>query len=153
MVVLYDSGTYSAPANGAITYDITNRDLDCLNLLQCINADETIYFDTTLQNDAVLRLATSARKFRQEHRASVAKFDAFDRGARNPNSALVVVTSEVPNVRLHLTFLQLKRSSRRVPARERLASQFRRLLPEDEQSQDQTSGEKRLYVRRKGETP
>jgi hypothetical protein len=131
LLVMYDGDKYKASGARDVTNDITERDLDFLNLLQCINADENVYFADEAEASRVRRVAIDAEKFRPGTGTSVTKFDGVTGGVRNPNSVLLVATTKFPNVKLDLSFLKIKRSAGRVPLRERVDAMFRRTLPDD----------------------
>ncbi len=115
-LILYDGTTYRTVSgrftrkSGAIQSDI-----DQLNLMQLISADEHIYFADWRQLQDVARLLATASCYRSADRTTVQEYGQDD----DPNSSLLHAFERTENVSLRLSFLGLTREAHKVPRGDR----------------------------------
>lgn len=125
-LVLYDGTTYEVRLS-----DRTSRiskaagsDVDKLNFIQLVSADEHVYFSDCEQLKDIQRLQLKANPHRNPDPTVVQEYGQDD----DPNTSLLHEYEQTPNVRLGLTFLSLKRRARRVPIEDR-AQDYRKQMP------------------------
>lgn len=149
LLILYDKGIYSTPNNCSITNEITNKDSDAINSLQFINADQNIFFDSIQQKDEILRISGQAERLRLDRGVKNQKYDSFKDGRPNKSSTLIVSYYKTPNIHMSLSFLKVKRTSKKIPWRQRLKTEYRREFPDIFSSFDPPPRMPEWYIRRK----
>ena len=126
LMILYDPSVYkSRKKSGAITPTISNADVDALNQLQVVGADQNLYFADWNDADYVRRIFGKAKSFRNPDPVQVNEF--FELGNENPSS-LIQIFERTPNLKLDLSFITLKRRAKRVPTIKR-AHSHRKEMP------------------------
>ena len=127
LLLLYDRGIYSPTTSGDWTQYPTDKDIENLNLLQFVFADENVYFNGMLTAPTIDILAKKANEPRS-HRRIVS--EVFEEEGNSAKSQLIAGHPEIPNLRLTLSFLQIRRSARKVPYRVRISDRYRKELPD-----------------------
>ncbi len=127
LLILYDKNIYRIPSDQDIIREISDRDISVLNLFQLISADENIYFSDWGQKDSIQSLIHTSERYRKEKRVVSNKF--VENGKEN-KSQLVIVYDNIPNVRLDLSFMKIKRSARKIPIRNRI-KEYRKEFPDE----------------------
>lgn len=125
LLVLYDASTYRAVA-GRYTRSSGARqsDIDQLNKMQLMSADENVYFADWHQLQDITRLLPQIESLRIQDSTVVQEYGQDD----DPNSSLIHQYDRTENMSLHLSFLSLRGEARRVPIEER-PQHYRNLPP------------------------
>jgi Protein of unknown function (DUF4238) len=117
MIMLYDSAVYSVEGKDdpvIVTKDTS--DVERLNLLQAIRAEKIILFSSWNDLHHVIETLKRAKKYRKPVRAEVQEF----RGEETPNKSLMIIHTSNLNVGLKLSFISIKRRSRRLNDHDRI---------------------------------
>jgi hypothetical protein len=133
LVILYDKDIYQIMSSGNITNYITDNDVNALNLLQMINSENNIYFDCESFNEYLLKIKKSSGKFRNVEKMKALKFGEIGKEDR---SQLIVGFKETPNIHLDLSFIKIKRSSKKIPLAQRITNRYRKILAPYDDSPD-----------------
>lgn len=116
VLILYDREVYKVGKPGSDhTAEVSDSDVQQLNLLQCVSAAENVYFDLWDFHRAVGDLAKSAAGQRRARQASVMTFE----DENDSDHILHHVSEQMPNLRLKFSFLSVRRAARRVPLKSR----------------------------------
>ncbi len=129
LLVLYDKNIYRIDNTSEATHGISPVDLRFVNLLQFVNADQNVFFNNLAQVPDLQKTYLFAKRFRKDERAKTLIFDAEKSRVNEVGSMLLQSFVEDLDVRLNLQFLELKRSVKKVPLRERLLKRFRKEMP------------------------
>jgi hypothetical protein len=125
-MLLYDSGVYKVGHPGKqVSLPIIASDVHILNGMQYIGAASNLYFSTGFSIDYFKWLSATYKKARQE--IGLRTVEAEEVG--NPASILVHQYHHIPNLRLDLSFLSIRRNARRVPVADRVRK-YRRKMEE-----------------------
>lgn len=123
-VLFYDNGVYKVGRPGKQgPLLVTSADVDVLNGLQYVGADTNLYFSVGFSSDYFKRLSATYGKARQE--IGLRTVEAEEVG--NPLNILVHQYYHIPNLRLNLSFLSIRRNARRVPLADRIRSYRREI--------------------------
>lgn len=124
-LILYDSSTYRAVA-GRFTRKskAVDSDIDQLNKIQLMSAEDHIYFSERQQLQDILRLLPEVSDLRDIDRTVVQEYGQDD----NPSSSLLHMYEQMENMSVNLTFLRVRGKSRKVPIWDR-PQQFRNQIP------------------------
>jgi len=115
-IVLYDRDVYRVGHRREYVVDVERTpDVDQLNALQFLNADENIYFTSSVSDDYILRLDHQYRRKRRTEKVSVEEFHGPDSAWPTRRTLVACSTCDV-NMNLSLSFIaQTKKAkSRRV---------------------------------------
>lgn len=112
-LVLYDGTIYKVGLSGRFsrTSVATRSDVDRLNAIQLVSAEQNVYFSTWQQVEDVRRLIPEIRHHRDTDPIVVQEYGQVD----NPNASLLHWFERTPYLKLRLSFLDLKWRARRVP--------------------------------------
>ena len=94
----------------------TNSDIDSLNMMQLLSADENTYFSKSEQSEHVGRLRSSVEHLRLADATRVVEVESD----RDPDSSLILTYERTPNLSLRLRFLYVNKVARKVPIEDRL---------------------------------
>lgn len=131
LLILFDKNIYHIAGNQKITRDITEKDLRTINLLQYVNADQNLYFDSAEQSNDIQKMHTSSKRFRKGDKAKTLTFDRVKTSSQKGESVLFVSFTQTSDIHLDLSFMKLKRSAKKITLRERLNSRYRKEIPDD----------------------
>jgi hypothetical protein len=110
----------------SITQYPTSKDIDTINLLQFTFADESLYFDDNVSLETVFTLAKKSVRFRKGKRQVT---DIFDEVGRAQESSLLVTKILLPDLKMNLSFLKIKRSAQKIPYKNRIKNRYRKEMP------------------------
>lgn len=112
LLVLYDGTTYRATA-GRFTRKsgAAMSDIDQLNKMQLMLADEHVYFSDLQQLQDILRLLPEVSNPRDVDHTVVLEYGQDD----NPDSSLLHMYEQMENMSLNLTFLRIRGQAQKVP--------------------------------------
>ena len=117
LLILYDGATYEA--GGVFKFlrrgKATPADVNSLNKLLLLGAEENVYFARWDQRRMIRRLLPEINHFRREDTTAVQEYAQDD----DPNGSLIHGYERLQNVSLNLSFLRIRKSARRVPLEER----------------------------------
>lgn len=123
-LMLHDAGVYKVE-NGHTSVSIASQDdVDSLNAIQLVSADQNVYFAEPEQADYVRRLLHKVIRHRKTDSVRVVEYGQDD----DENASLLHAFQRMPDLRLKLSFLTLKRNARRVALHDR-AREFRKEPP------------------------
>ena len=151
LLILYDKDVYSLVSKQRKIYGITDKDLHFINLLQYINSDQNIYFDSSEQINNVISLGNNAKRFLKNRKAETLVFDSVQHEKPNRDSVLLVSHMKTINIELSLSFMKIKRTAKRVPLRERLINRYREELPDELSQYEPPPKFPELFVRRRND--
>ena len=117
-LILYDGTTYRVRKGSdrrSRKSKATSSDIDNLNMLQLISANENIYFSCWEQHQSICRLATTVKRFRNHDSIVVQEYLQDD----DPKVSLLHQYERTVDLSLSLTFLDLKRHARQLPLSDR----------------------------------
>ena len=117
VLVMYDKDVYDYVKKQLPT----ETDVDVLNGLQVISANNNLYFNDGSQSTVVDDLASRYAHLRHEDRTVLDEFSSDE----NPQDSLVHSYDQTPNVGLNLSFLRVKRSAHRRSMAKRLREALR----------------------------
>ncbi len=124
-VLLFDAGVYKVGKRGTAPSSVaTATDVDAINLLQFITAENNVYFTRCDHEVELQNLAKKALKGRAAGGPRVQK--AHEVG--NEQSVLLHQYELMPDLDLRLSFVSVRRDARRIPLSER-ARKVRNRLP------------------------
>jgi hypothetical protein len=112
-LILYDGTTYRVGVSGrsSRTSIATRSDVDRLNAIQLVSAEQNVYFSSWKQVEDVRRLIPEIRHHRDTDPIVVQEYGQDD----NPNASLLHEFERTPYLKLRLSFLSLKWRARKVP--------------------------------------
>ncbi|GAG83607.1 unnamed protein product, partial [marine sediment metagenome] len=112
-IVFYDQGVYKIGNKKQRVVEINNiRDINSLNLLQFINANENLYFNKDINQIYLDSLSKQGIKFRREKKVNVNEYisnNKFD----DQKSSLIVSYAEDIKINLNLSFIKLLKKAKR----------------------------------------
>jgi len=130
LLILYDKNIYHIKDNSSgITKGLSSVDLRYINLLQFVNADQNVFFDALKQINDLEKLNLLARGYRKNQRAKTLVFDEEKADVSMAGSSLLQGYVEDLNIGLNLEFMKLKRSTKKLSMKKRLANRFRKEIP------------------------
>ena len=106
ILVLYDKDVYDYVRKQLPT----ETDVDVLNGLQVISANNNLYFNDWKQSTAIEDLASRYAHLRQHDPTVLNEFSSDE----NPQHFLTVSYDQTPNIGLDMSFLQVKRRASRL---------------------------------------
>ncbi len=125
-LILYDSTTYSVRlldrSSGVST--AAESDVDWMNAMQLLSADQNVYYAKWQQLDDVRRLVPTIEAHRTAESIVVVEYGQDD----DPSSSLLHTFECTPFLKLQLSFLSLRRRARRVPLKDR-SRDYRKEIP------------------------
>jgi Protein of unknown function (DUF4238) len=72
LIIFFDRDVYKVGHKNNASIDITeNADVEALNLLQCVNAGQNLYFNEEISEPQIIRLVSRAIRYRGKPRANV----------------------------------------------------------------------------------
>jgi Protein of unknown function (DUF4238) len=148
LMILYDPSVYkSREKNAELTRTISNADVDALNQLQVVGAEQNLYFTDWNDADYVRRVSGKAKSFRSPDPVQVNEF--FEVGNEKASS-LIQLFERTPNLKLDLSFITIKRRAKRIPTIKR-AHSHRKEMPQrfmPTQHFEPGAPFKRIFIRR-----
>jgi hypothetical protein len=125
-MVLYDGTTYKARLSdrSSRVSIATLSDVDRMNTMQLISAEQNVYFSNWQRVEIVHRLVPKVRRHRETDPIVVQEYGQDD----NPQASLVHQFECTPYLKLKLSFLSLKWRARRVPLHDR-TQDYRKEMP------------------------
>ena len=135
MLLFFDSNIYDTIGTNNSTIEIHDRnDVYKLNKFQAIFADKNLYFSDWENRDSVVRLINRASMFRKqlEWKLHILKSDEIDKISAT-KSEIRHVYSVMPDVKLDLSFLHIKKLQQKIPLLERVQTYRHKgfLMPEN----------------------
>ena len=109
VLVLYDAEVYRVKRCTACAVTASSRDVRILNGLQVVSADQNVYFADWDLLSGIREVARSFGWARRTRRIRVLEFPEVGGG-----SSLIGEHEWVPNLRMHLSFLRVRRAARRI---------------------------------------
>lgn len=117
-LILYDGTTYRVSKGSdrrSRKSNATSSDIDSLNMLQLISANDNTYFSCWEQHQNICRLATTVNRLCNRDSIVVQEFVQDDA----PNVSLLHQYEQIIDLALSLTFLNLKKHARQFPFADR----------------------------------
>ena len=116
-LILYDGMTYSVKIADRIFGGLRSRqsDIDSLNKMQLISANENVYFSNWQQLKDINRLLPFVKHLRIPDPTVVQEYGQDD----DPNASLLHIYEQTADMTLNLTFLSVKRRAAQVPIADR----------------------------------
>ena len=133
-LVLYDSSVYKVKSAIQSHVSIASAsDVDTMNAMQLISADQNVYFSDWCHLDHISQLASTMHNLRSDDPVEVVEYGQDD----DQYQSLLHTFERTPCLNLNLSFFKLKRSASQVPIHDR-ARDFRNqaILPESSNKQD-----------------
>ena len=121
MLLFFDSNIYYTTGTNNSTIEIYDRnDILKLNKLQAVFADKNLYFSDWKNRDSVVRLMKRTTMYRKqrEWKLNILKPNKIDNNS-DTKSEIRHVYSVMPNVKLNLSFLSIKKPQQKIPLLER----------------------------------
>ena len=117
LLILYDREVYDLRFFDRFSRKskAAQSDVDSLNKMQLISADENVYFSNWEQLEYIRGIFSEAENLRSEDPAVVLEVG----GDNDPNESLIHMYEETANLSLKLTFLHLRKEARQVPIEDR----------------------------------
>ena len=123
-LILYDAGVYKIEDRHRGLSIASQNDVDTLNALQLVSADQNAYFSKWEHADAVRRLLPKVLRHRKTDPVRVVEYGQDD----DVNSSILHEFDRMPDLQLRLSFLTFKRKARKVSLYDR-AQKYRKDLP------------------------
>jgi len=125
-LVLYDSTVYKVERPDRISRvsNASLSDIETLNEIQLISANQNVYFSDYQQLQEILRLIPLVKRQRASLSTVVKEYGQDD----NPNSSLLHTYHSTPCLKLNLSFLKIKRRARRIKPKDRV-NDYRKAMP------------------------
>jgi hypothetical protein len=112
LLVVFDPRVYKLGSRRfSVTDPIPNNDVDTLNRMQLIGASENVYFSEWKTAAGVARLHKEAQSSRNHSGPKVLEYV----DERDVNHSLLHSFHQMPNLKLQLSFMSIRRDARRVP--------------------------------------
>jgi hypothetical protein len=128
ILILYDPGIYTMLGqNSGTTQYATDKDIDALNLLQVVFADESVYFNDGISQEKVDSLAKRSIRYRKARRIIT---EILDEVGGSKGSDVIATHHSLPDLQLNLSFIRIKRSARKIPYSMRVNDRYRKAIPE-----------------------
>jgi len=112
-IIFYDQGVYKIGNKKQRVVEINKiRDINSLNLLQFINANENLYFNKDINQIYLDSLSKKGIKFRRDKKVNVNEYisnNKFD----SQKSSLIVSYAEDIKINLNLSFIKLLKKAKR----------------------------------------
>lgn len=110
-IVFYDRDTYKVGNKRDILVNITNmQDICMLNMLQCISANESIYFNDQLTERDVRKLVEKTKKYRRKTKMNVSEYPG-QKSNQGMSSLLHFYKSEI-KCGLSLSFIKILKKAK-----------------------------------------
>lgn len=112
-IIFYDQRVYKI--GNRKQYSITSnnlKDIDSLNLLQFINANENIYFNETIKQDYLEILLSRGKKYIRDKKSNLLEFPSIEKTKNNKSSLLVTYPEDI-KINLNLSFIKLLKKAKR----------------------------------------
>jgi hypothetical protein len=122
MLMLFDKDVYEVDNGTAGEVTLTNpHDVNQLNRLQCVFAQENLFFSAWNDRVSILNALPRIAKLRKEHKMvlHVARPE-YGVEELDTTSELFHAYEQMPAVNLKLKFLQMRRRARKIPLQERV---------------------------------
>lgn len=150
-LLLYDYTVYKVgqQRNNKRVSVLTNNDMRRINALQFVGAETNLYFSTNISFNCVNQIARSYSRVREKTGLRTVEFEEEGNSLRT----LVLQYQYVPNLRLNLSSVSIRRDVQRVPLQERI-NKYRREVPKlprnttDQYNHQQEDSRKRRFFRR-----
>jgi len=117
LLLLFDGDVYKVGRKGAAVVEcLDDCDAAVLNGMQFISAERNVFFSEREDAGAVARIATEYAKLRQFTQRRTTEFVRVD----NARKRIIQSHATMPNLRLDLSFVSVRREARCVPRTERV---------------------------------
>jgi len=112
-VIFYDSDVYKIgrPMRRIIRVKKI-IDINEINKIQLVNANENIYFDDAITEKFVMELAKKGKKFRRKKKANISVYDAYDSQKGRKGKVMHMFQEDV-HTNLQLSFISITQKARR----------------------------------------
>jgi hypothetical protein len=152
LLMMYDYTVYKVGnKNSRVSRSVLDEDIEALNLIQVISAEQNLYFSDWGNVGQVRKLVQKASRFRGEPRVQVLELVEV---GNEDESSLIHSYELTPNLGLELSFLSIRRSARRVPLHERAQGYRKKVaLPEYPESPHKDYGPSRRTFRPRAQKP
>lgn len=108
--ILYDYTVYKIGDRKQYTITVNNtNDVDKLNLLQLLSANENIYFDSSIKQDYIEMLFARGKKYIRIKKSNVLEYQSVDK----INTSLLLTYPEDIKINLNLSFIKLLKKAKR----------------------------------------
>ncbi len=124
LLLLYDGSVYKVGDRTTNLVSTSIQDIERLNMMQLISAVENVYFSDWKERESIQYLAPRAERHRNPDPTRVLEYMSED----NENHSLLHLFEHIPNLKLNLSFLTIRRNARRLPLYKRLR-EYRKPLP------------------------
>lgn len=114
-ILAYDDVVYKSDSISRILY-ANESDVYTLNVMQSINALENLYFDDYSMSDYVDNVYQKSKKYRESTGVVINEYVSED----DEDKALVSQHLSMPNLSLYLSFLEVRKSAKKIPLYERV---------------------------------
>lgn len=132
LLLLYDGTVYKVgDKRSDVTSSILNRDLHTLNMMQVVSADQNLYFSDWDMKHEVRRLACDGLKYRADDPTVVQELVPIN---NDETSSIILAYEPMPNLKLNLSFVGLRRRARKIMGSEHWYGdyRFRKAFPSGE---------------------
>lgn len=122
LVLFYDKHVYKVGGRNSNVSEVSRpEDLNSINLLQAINADEVLLFSKWSQVEQIRRVVNRSKRHREMWTPQVEEFPSAD----DPEHQSLLKIYQAPvNIKLDLSFMRLRRRMQSIP-RKRRAIEYR----------------------------
>lgn len=131
LLILYDRDVYYVNETSGITRGISLPDLQQVNLLQFVNADQNVFFSKPSQNSELEKLSRISKKYRTSNRPKTFVFDESKPQPDIARSSMFHSFVEDLNINLNLQLMKLKRSRKKLTLKEKFKDRFRKEMPQE----------------------
>jgi Protein of unknown function (DUF4238) len=112
LLIFFDDDVYKiGTKNSTVVYVNDKKDIEKLNLLQCVNCDKNLYFNHNVKEDQVRQLAKKSLCFRRQTKAEIEKY--LQRDAEKGQRTLLMTHMSELNCSLTLSFISLIKKARK----------------------------------------
>ncbi|MGB3515568.1 MAG: DUF4238 domain-containing protein [Elainellaceae cyanobacterium] len=112
LLIFFDSDVYKiGTKNSTIIYVNDKKDVEQLNILQCVNCDKNLYFNQDIKEGQVRQLAKKSLRFRQQAKADIEKY--LQRNAEKGQAMLLWTHMSELNCSLKLSFISFVKKARK----------------------------------------
>ena len=144
LLILYDENIYKVSSKKLLmSNSATNNDIESLNLFQVISAEDNLYFSEWDEKDKIKKLVAQSESV--DSLDDIQEKEYAEVG--NEDKSRIIQTFElVPNMKLNLSFLKVRREASRIPNKSRIR-QLRKRLPKKyyRDQDDERESEIRYY--------
>jgi len=123
LLILYDSSIYQmSSGKTSVTHNVSDADIDILNVLQIVGANENLYFNEWNSSNQIQLLVQRASTYRAYDPVDVKQLYELGKEKR---SSVLLARQNFPNLRLSLSFVRIFKNALKLSVKDRLAPSYR----------------------------